>query len=536
MSALPLIACVALTGALLASAGDRAPGIPRPGRDGLPVHVSAAPGMPEFAIFGWVSPPAESTTDARVAEMAGAGMNLALPAPPDAGRILDNLKRLEYAAAHGLRCIIWDHRFERFLTLGVESPEGGALIDSIVADYRDRPAFAGYYLGDEPPADEFPLLGELHAALRARDPGHPAWNNLYGPPAAGVDAAWRGLVAEYLDRTHAAVLCDDEYVFLKTGDIPRFVENVATLSVMARGRGIPFWTIVLLTQHGPYRSPSDGEMRWQVSHLLAYGARGVGYFTYWTPAPDSLFNWQPAVIGPDGMRTHWFDFLARWNVRVKHAGEVLAKLDWFGTSHAGSVPPGAVAFAPDAWAAGVRGRAALGAFADAAGTRYLLVANSDSAAAQTIGLDLPLADRVDTLCAADGSWRSLGAAGAASASRAAPGARAVLDLAAGDFALLRIAGSFSVGGAGAPLVLGLSPNPARGEVLIVTAQCGPRARVAVLDASGRRVWGRALGAGSASVTWRGERDRGGVAAPGVYFARAEDARGARTVRFSWLGR
>src|ERR1700675_2028918 len=149
MSTLSLVACASLAVALLASHGDRAPGLHRRVGDDPPIHVSAAPGMPEFAIFGWVSPPADSTTDARVAEMAGAGMNLALPAWEDSGRTLDNLTRLDYAAAHGLRCIIWDRRFERFLTLGVETPAGGALIDSIVADYRDRPAFAGYYLGDE---------------------------------------------------------------------------------------------------------------------------------------------------------------------------------------------------------------------------------------------------------------------------------------------------------------------------------------------------------------------------------------------------
>ncbi len=51
-------------------------------------------------------------------------------------------------------------------------------------------------------------------------------------------------------------------------------------------------------------------------------------------------------------------------------------------------------------------------------------------------------------------------------------------------------------------------------------------------ACGRR--GRGEGAGL--VRWDGARESGGVAAPGVYFARFEDARGVAAARIVWLGR
>src|SRR5262245_11934510 len=124
MSALRSALCLALSTALLPAPGDR---LPR--ATAAAVRVAPAPGVPRFALFGWVSPPAESTTDARVAELAGTGMNLMLPAWDDSGHTADNLARLDFAAAHGLRCLIWESRFERYLHLDVDTPAGQALLD-----------------------------------------------------------------------------------------------------------------------------------------------------------------------------------------------------------------------------------------------------------------------------------------------------------------------------------------------------------------------------------------------------------------------
>jgi hypothetical protein len=128
-----------------------------------------------FAVCGWLSPPPESTSTERVAEMAGVGFNVALPSIDDPGRREDNLRRLDLAAAHGIRWILWDARFARLLDIEPDSPQGGTLIDSIVADYRAHPAFLGYYMGDEPapPADDpvsWERLVKIHRELRARDP------------------------------------------------------------------------------------------------------------------------------------------------------------------------------------------------------------------------------------------------------------------------------------------------------------------------------------------------------------------------------
>ncbi|HTK30908.1 MAG TPA: hypothetical protein VL332_03015 [Candidatus Saccharimonadaceae bacterium] len=529
MRAMTSGALLLLATASLAAPDDRRPLETRMVGGASAIQVRLARGIPAFARFGWVSPPAESTTAARIVELAGSGMNLALPAWQDSGRVADNLARLDFAAASGMRALVYDGRFERFLDVSVESPEGQALLDSIAATYRDHPGFAGYYLGDEPPASEFALLGALHRALRARDPDHPAWNNLLPPYAFATRDAWVAYVRAYLDTTGAAVLCDDEYDFLTSGDRGEFVANAATLAELARERGIPFWSIVLVIQHLQYRALTDAELSWQASMLLAYGARGVGFFTYWTPAPDAFFQWQEGLVRWDGTRSHWYATVRDLNAKLAVAGGALSRLTWFVTRHSGSVPAGAAAFAPDAWALAVRGRAALGEFADSAGTRYLLVANADSSSARTIALTVPNAGAVDALDLALDQWNSL------TTTPAPSGVTVDVALGPGEFALLRLRGAWSAAPAAASPRLAASPNPATGEVALVLGDVRDQGRIEILDAGGRRVWSRAVAPGSAAFRWRGERDAGGVTRPGLYFVRAEDARGVTVTRLSWLG-
>ena len=482
-----------------------------------------------FVTFGWVSPPASVTTDARVAEMADAGLTLAVPAWNDSGRLEDNLARLDFAAAHGLRCILWDARFERFETLDPRSAAGGALLDSIVSDYRDRPALFGYYLGDEPPRTIFPLIAGVADTLRKLDPAHPPWNNLLGRGSFASRGDWESYVRDFVAALHPAMLCDDQYDFRVDGDGGHFVENAAGLAAMARAAGIPFWAIVQLVQHGPYRALTPGELAWQTSMLLAYGARGIGYFTYWTPAPDTTLNWQPAMITYEGQRTEWYPVVAALNQKVRAAGETLVGLTWLATVHAGWTPPGGAPFVPGVLFDSVAGRAALGTFRDEHGMSHVLVANSDSLAAQQVVLSLRGPRRVWRLGGQAGEWEPV------TTGPGPEGERVVLELEPGGFVLLRISGPFrSPGGGGGP-GLGVYPHPAHREVSLTVSGLGPGGRVEILDAGGRRVRSWRPGTDEATLTWRGESDRGGAAPPGIYFVRAEDAGGASVSRLEWLG-
>jgi hypothetical protein len=133
--------------------------------DANPGTATLAP----FTLFGWVSPPVDFTTPERYTEMAQAGLNTTVLAWEDPGTLAFNRARLQFSRPVGVRNLLLDLRLD-----GVheEDPSTFALLDSITSAYRDDAAFLGYYLGDEPHADEFPRLAEWFRLLRSSDPAH----------------------------------------------------------------------------------------------------------------------------------------------------------------------------------------------------------------------------------------------------------------------------------------------------------------------------------------------------------------------------
>ncbi len=505
-------------GACAAGAGEPAQAVPGYGS-----------ALPRFALFGWLSPPRESTTVVRYQELAATGFNVTLPVLGETGTLVDNALRLDVTRPLGIGNLLLDNDLD---SVWAHVPSSLGLADSIVARYKDDPAFLGYYLGDEPPASDFPRLGEWFDILRERDPAHPAWNSLQPRWAFPSRDSFQTYLQEYVDATHPAVLCNNQYDFTVWGDWLLLTENIATLGSVARASGVPFWGIVQLTEHWRYRHVTVGMLRWQIAQWLAWGARGIGYFTYWTPPSSVDTQWHPAMIEwGTGERTPNYEMVTALNTRLAPLGNTLAGMQWVTARHAGSVPPGGIPFTQDSVLTAVEGRATLGWFADSTFSVFLFVANSDSLLPQDLTLTFASACLPSQMRTDGSGWDPL---------PVDPDGRVVLSLDAGDFTLLRIPvperlASVTPRSGGATLSLRNTPNPANGLVRFDVAGADGPARLDVLDLSGRVIWSRALAPGAGEVTWRGEREHASRASSGIYFARLRDARGIVVRRIAWLG-
>src|SRR5207302_8767315 len=109
-------------------------------------------------------------------QIAGAGFTFVMPPCEGASTPERNRRILETAKAAKLKAFLQDDRMPLAIT-GV--PEATRQLDSIIADYAKHPAFAGYFVFDEPGAHRFAGLAEVVAYLRKKDPNHPAYINLY---------------------------------------------------------------------------------------------------------------------------------------------------------------------------------------------------------------------------------------------------------------------------------------------------------------------------------------------------------------------
>jgi hypothetical protein len=91
----------------------------------------------------------------------------------------------------------------------------------------------------------------------------------------------------------------------------------------AQRHDLPFMFIVLAMPHGPYRDPTEAELAWQVFHALAFGARGVSYFAYWTPPADGEWDTRYGLIEDGRPTLHYFQ-VQRLNRRLRAIGDALA--------------------------------------------------------------------------------------------------------------------------------------------------------------------------------------------------------------------
>lgn len=293
----------------------------------------------QFPISFWCGPPDPYITVERYRQVSAAGFNYLMPPCEGASTVERNRKILDTAKAAGLKAFLQDNRMPMAIS-GVDDAK--SRLDAIVADYAKHPAFAGYFITDEPNASAFKGLGEVVAYLREKDPKHPAYINLF-PNYASTDqlgaTTYDLYVSHYIRDVKPFAVSYDHYNFLKSGDRPEFFANIDSVRTLALENHLPFWQIVLSVPHGGYRPLTEAEKRWEAMQTLAYGAKGLMFFTYWTPG-DKSFEWGPAIIAHDGNPTPQYEEVKRINADVQALGKYLIDAVPSGVFQTGNIAPG----------------------------------------------------------------------------------------------------------------------------------------------------------------------------------------------------
>lgn len=294
----------------------------------------------EFPVSFWCGPPAQFATPDRFKQIAAAGFNYAMPACEGPFTPEVNRKVLDGCKAAGIKAFVADDRMPISIT-GV--PDAARRLDAIVADYSRHPALAGYFVADEPSIDKFAGLAEVVGYLRKKDPVHPAYINLF-PNNAGPERFGQSTYPEYIRKFAETVkpfaLSYDHYHFLTNGeDQQDFFENLADVQAVALAHEIPFWQIAQAIPHTKYRKPSEAEKRYDAFQTLAYGGKGLMFFTYWTP-PGKDFEESDGIIKRDGTPTAQYDEVKRVNQEVRAVGKYLLNALHVATFQNGNAAPG----------------------------------------------------------------------------------------------------------------------------------------------------------------------------------------------------
>ncbi|HEY6867003.1 MAG TPA: hypothetical protein VI792_07090 [Candidatus Eisenbacteria bacterium] len=330
-----------------------------------------------------------------------------------------------------------------------KNPDPAANRAALLAEFGpagglNNASVVGWYLWDEPPIYYPPkrslppgkVFDSIHEMTRLiRDPANGAGTrdklafvNLFPiqiypwfgtPCSADTVAAYGCYLDQYLSRFDgdslpAPVLSFDNYPF----EVPRpvfrryFVQLATVRDRAARysrpGYAIPFWSVIQASPRREkgaspyYPTPTFNQIRWQAYVSIAYGAKGILYWTLRPMAgPPSEPGFGASFLQRDGSPNGaLYDSLTALNAELRGLGPTLMSLDPVAVFHAAAnrfvLPRGddslTSANSPLQLVSALRGvtnQGLAGSFrARAGGDGYILIANKDTLVAQSFRVTL----------------------------------------------------------------------------------------------------------------------------------------------------
>lgn len=125
------------------------------------------------------------------------------------------------------------------------------------------------------------------------------------------DSAYQDYIDAYIATYAPRVLCFDHYPWFEVGDAPPYTppafaypnttrdgyrRNLLAIRAASLRHHVPFWNYFNTIPFQGHRDPTYGELAWQVFTSLAFGAKGILWFTYWDDPDAQHFGNGNAVI------------------------------------------------------------------------------------------------------------------------------------------------------------------------------------------------------------------------------------------------
>lgn len=216
---------------------------------------------------------------------------------------------LSYAGVHGMRVILYSD-------LLVDQPE------KTVPLIQGNEALWQYYLADEPTMKRWEKLKALQTRIKKVDPHAQCYINLLPNSSKDVlKAIGLDSYPEYLrefSKIEQPQISYDFYpvqgkVVMSNKWYP-ILEDIRNESLRT---GKPFWAYVLCVPHHIYPMPTLGHLRLQCYINLAYGAQGIQYFSYSTPAPTNHYDFHDGPLLRNGKKSSTYKLVKKMNAELK---------------------------------------------------------------------------------------------------------------------------------------------------------------------------------------------------------------------------
>ncbi len=330
-----------------------------------------------FPVMAWGGAPSDPN---QLKLMREAGLNGAgFCRVEDAGKVKDA----------DLACFITDRRINGYDWSKLpDDAEIRRNLTEVMNQVGGNPAVLGFYLRDEPHASLMPAMGRVSKMLKELAPDKWPYVNLF-PYRVSKE---RMGTPDY--ETYAKLLVNtigqpflsyDNYSLVAGEMLEYFYNNLEVVRRVALETQTPFWNCILANAHFNYMEPSDATFNLQVYATLAYGGRGIQYFTYYSPHNG---NYRLGAIDQFGNKTATWDMMRRINLQIHALAPTLTKLRSTGVYHFPDVPEYGKPLAQSRLVRRVtlmqrlvrmpaQGRCLVGEFEDGQGRPYLMIVNKD---------------------------------------------------------------------------------------------------------------------------------------------------------------
>jgi len=368
-----------------------------------------------FPILAWIGPCQEQITPKTMADLATGGFNLSLSnLTPD--RMVE---QLDMARDAGVRLVIGlpDLR----VAPGTVDDAWERKMKEVVAKVRDHKGLYGYYIADEPKIDRYEDMAKAFRILRRNDPEHLCYCNHWT-----VNMSWGGFRSyeemwnRYGEMCRPSFVSADLYPF-HVCDAAEWAANQPSPYYFPRHKArmerhyfemleitrqyalrwnVPMWNFTFSVPR--YSSETaEGEMRFQLMMALAYGAKGLQYFSY---------SHGGMMIDADLEPTASWHLAKKLNAEIRRWEPTLRKLQSIGVYHW----PSDVAYTRplDQYKLGnpddlvCRGDpAVIGQFIDDEGWEYVLIVNRTPFEPSSVNFHFGTDDEVLECDPGSGEWR-----------------------------------------------------------------------------------------------------------------------------------
>jgi len=344
---------------------------------GQAVHHPAFVSPREFAVMAWGDSPSDPE---QLKGMRDAGLNVSG---------FCKAEDLAKVSAAGLTCFLSDQRVEDYDWQKMPADE---VIRSRVAELArqigDNPAVLGFYLRDEPHASLMPGMGRVAKILREAMPGKWPYVNLFPyrvePERMGTPD-YDSYVRMLVEVIRQPFLSYDNYSLVGGEMLDSFYTNLEIVRRLSLETKTPLWNCILANSHFNYMEPSDATFNLQAYSTMAYGGRGIQFFTYMTP---EVGNYRLGAIDQFGNRTPTWEYLRRINLQIHALAPTLVQLRSTGVFHYPDVPDQARPLSQSLIVDSVEmtqryvrppvgARYLIGEFEDGANRPYLMIVNKD---------------------------------------------------------------------------------------------------------------------------------------------------------------